>query len=281
MDRRAFLGTSTAALAGCATGSQTDRGASSSLESGPAVVLVHGAWHGGWCWSRVEAELRREGLRVFTPTLTGLGERAHLRSPVPGLATHVEDIVRVIEWNELHDVVLVGHSYGGMVITGVADQLQDRLHHVVYLDAALPSDGHSMITQNPNATEDSAAAALAGLKALTEDGVWMEPPPASVFGIPAEDERSLRWLDRRLTAHPLPTWTDALSLENGGTDGLARTYIHCTDPVLPRTAFPAHAARIKAGSAGARWRYADLATGHDAMVTAPRRVASEILAATR
>src|SRR5437763_6310667 len=98
-------------------------------------VLVHGAWHGGWCWQRVTPLLRAAGHEVYTPTLTGLGERAHLGTPDVGLATHVEDIVTMLEYEDLTDVVLVGHSYAGMVITGVAHAVPSRLTHLVYLDA--------------------------------------------------------------------------------------------------------------------------------------------------
>ena len=105
-------------------------------------VLVHGAWHGGWCWSRtVDCLNPYNEFAVFAPTLTGLGERGHLTSPIPTLDTHIEDIVRVITYNDLHDVVLVGHSYAGMVVTGVADFLGPRLKHIVYLDAAVPEEG--------------------------------------------------------------------------------------------------------------------------------------------
>jgi pimeloyl-ACP methyl ester carboxylesterase len=109
--------------------------------SGPTVVIVHGAWGGGWDWRGVEQVLRQRGASVYRPTLTGLGERCHLASPDIDLTTHVTDIVNVIEWEELEDVILLGHSYGGMVITGVADRVPDRIRRLVYLDAFLPFDG--------------------------------------------------------------------------------------------------------------------------------------------
>src|SRR5437660_801825 len=106
-------------------------------------VLVHGAWHGGWCWRKLMPLLRSAGHAVWTPTLTGLGERAHLGNPDVGLSTHVQDVVNVLEYEDLSNVVLVGHSYGGMVITGVAHQMPGRLAHLVYLDAFVPKDGQS------------------------------------------------------------------------------------------------------------------------------------------
>src|SRR5438128_128006 len=98
-------------------------------------VLVHGAWHGGWCWKRVTPLLRAAGHEVYATTLTGLGERVHLASPNVGLALHVQDVVGVLEYEDLRDVILVGHSYGGIVISGVADRVPERLRHLVYLDA--------------------------------------------------------------------------------------------------------------------------------------------------
>lgn len=108
------------------------------------MVLVHGAWHGGWCWERVTPHLRAAGVGVSTPTLTGLAERAGELNQETGLATHIADIVSVLEAHDLRRVILVGHSYGGMVITGVMDRVPDRIKHVVFLDAAVPGDGQSL-----------------------------------------------------------------------------------------------------------------------------------------
>lgn len=242
-------------------------------------VLVHGAWHGGWCWRDVRARLEAEGHRVISPTLTGLGERAHLREPVPGLSVHIRDICAVIEAEELDQLVLVGHSYGGMVVTGVADALHDRIAHVVYLDAALPADGESMITQSPGTTPELAAAVEAQLRTLAPDGVWMAPLPPSVLGVPEANLEATAWLNRRLTAHPLPSWTEPIRLARGGSTGLARTYVLCTAPILAQASFAAHAARIRAGAAGPGWTYRELATGHDAMVTDPQGTAALLLEA--
>src|SRR3984957_20745503 len=107
-------------------------------------VLVHGAWHGSWCWKRVRQALQAAGHNVFTPTLTGVADRSHLLSPDVNLDTHIDDVVNLIRWEELSDVVLCGHSYGGMVITGVADALSDRIRSLVYLDAFVPKDGEAL-----------------------------------------------------------------------------------------------------------------------------------------
>jgi pimeloyl-ACP methyl ester carboxylesterase len=257
-----------------------ERAPTRSNRSKACIVLVHGAWHGGWCWRDVRLILERAGHKVFTPTLTGLGERAHLRDPVPGLETHIQDVVGLIEAEELSDLVLVGHSYSGMVITGVADRLKSRLRHVVYLDAALPTNGQSMITQNPNVVgEENYAQSLQGLKGLAPDGIWMSPLPPVAFGIPPEPVDQLAWVGRQLKPHPLKTWTDPIVLNNQGSLGIARTYVVCVKPVLPQSSFPAHAALIRAGRAGPGWQVVELQTGHDAMVTAPAQTAAIILSA--
>src|SRR5215211_1043953 len=112
-------------------------------------VLVAGAWHGGWCWRKVTPLLRAAGHEVFAPTLTGLGERSHLAHPDVGLTTHIQDIVNLLEYEDLNDVVLVGHSYSGMVITGVAEQVPGRLAHLVYLDAFVPENGQALVDLLP------------------------------------------------------------------------------------------------------------------------------------
>ncbi len=245
--------------------------------SRPVFVLVHGAWHGGWCWRRVAGRLEAAGARVLTPTLTGCGERAHMMGPDIGLDTHIQDVVAVIEAEELTEVHLCGHSYGGMVITGICDRLKERISSVLYLDAAVPTDGQTMITQSPGITPEAAAATEAGLRALAPDGVAMQVfPDVTIFGVAAggQDEA---WLKRRLTPHPLKTWLDPIRLTNGGSDGLRRAYLHCVDPVLPMASFPAHYARLRADQS---WSVSTLATGHDAMITAPAAVADLLLSQT-
>jgi pimeloyl-ACP methyl ester carboxylesterase len=244
-------------------------------------ILVHGAWHGGWCWRDVRPLLEARGHCVFTPTLTGLGERAHLRDPVPRLAMHIADVLGLIKAEELHDIVLVGHSYGGMVITGVADAVNDSIRRLVYLDAAVPSDGQSMITQSPGITPDQAAQSEASLRGLTQDGLWMSALAPQAFGIPPENTAAIDWAKRRLTPHPLPTWTDPIALRNDPSEGPPRTYILCNQPLLPQASFAAHHARIVAGQAGTGWTAGTLATGHDAMVTAPRETARLLLQAAQ
>lgn len=236
-------------------------------------VLVHGAWHGGWCWRDVAAELRAQGHVVFTPTLTGLGERSHLLSKEIGLQTHIEDILSVIRFNDLENIVLVGHSYGGMVITGVADLLRENMSHIVYLDAALPRDGQTMISQGPVRAPKVLQAIETQLGALAPDGIGMAPFPPEFLGIP-KDHTGYEWVARHMTPHPLKTWLDPIALENGGSAGLPRTYIHCNDPVLPNSSFAYHSARTGSDSS---WDSLTLATGHDAMVTRPGELTKILL----
>lgn len=233
-------------------------------------VLIHGAWHGGWCWRDVRSQLEAQGHRVFTPTLTGLAERSHLLSAEVGLNTHIKDITSLIAYYDLNDIVLVGHSYGGMVITGVADAMKDRIDEIIYLDAALPDNGETMITQGPErspATIEQTRKALAG---LAPDGIGMVAFPPEFLGI-AKDHPSYDWVARKLTPHPLKTWLDPIALSNGGSTGLRRRYIHCTAPVLPNSSFPYHAEQVKADPS---WTYYALTTGHDAMITASDAVAT-------
>jgi pimeloyl-ACP methyl ester carboxylesterase len=165
-------------------------------------VLVHGAWHGGWCWRRVADVLRRRGHTVFAPSLTGLGDRAHLFSKDVSLQTHVQDILSLVETEELSDFVLVGHSYGGSVISGVADTLRERVSHYVYLDGSVPRDmstGASFSWAGFNPPD----AREARLKSVREqgDGVALPPPPPGVFAV--TEPSHVAWLQRRLRPMPL------------------------------------------------------------------------------
>lgn len=233
-------------------------------------VLIHGAWHGGWCWDPVRKSLESSGHRVHTPTLTGLAERADEMNPEVGLAEHIADAIGFVETAGLKEITLVGHSYGGMVITGMADAMKDRIAHIIYLDAALPNNGESMVSygaRRPQAAIDRAAEAIKG---LAPDGIAMAAFPATLLGIPAEHPLH-DWISERLTPHPLKTWLDPIALTNGGSDGLPRTYVHCTSPVMPQTQFPYIAAMTAKDPS---WHTAEIATGHDAMITAPQDCAA-------
>jgi pimeloyl-ACP methyl ester carboxylesterase len=225
----------------------------------PAFVLVHGAWHGGWCWTRVEAQLRAAGHAVYTPTLTGLGERRHLLSPQVNLDTHIDDIVNLLEFEELAGVVLVGHSYAGIVISGVADRARARLRQLVFLDALLLESGKSLFSDFPQAVVDQR------LKTIRETGAGVGAAPAlppAAFGV--KDPADAAWVQRRMTPQPVGTYLQPLQLKAPLGNGLPKAYIECTvDPIA--TLEPTKA-RVRADP---DWRTRTLATGHDAMVTAP------------
>lgn len=230
-------------------------------------VLVHGALHGGWCWRRVVARLRAAGHDVFTPTLTGMGERVHLASPVVGLDTHVRDILGVLSFNDLTDVILVGHSYAGMVISAVAEEAKDRLAHLVYLDAFTPRDGESALDLEPPAT----ARAFAELARTHGDGWLMPPQEAYLDRWGLRDDVDRRWVWGKLTAMPLLCFSQAVTLPANACRSLPRTYIECLDPRNEGLRLSADRARQEG------WPVRSLATGHDAMITAPEELTNLLL----
>ena len=142
-------------------------------------VLVHGAWHGSWCWKHVRKRLQHAGHDVFTPTLTGVGERCHLASPNVNLSTHIADILSLIQWEELSRIILCGHSYGGFVISGVADRIPDRIRALVYLDAFVPEDGECLF----DLVSPEMAAGMRRQAATSGDGWKVDPIPGEVFQV--------------------------------------------------------------------------------------------------
>nr|NLO27410.1 alpha/beta fold hydrolase [Actinomycetota bacterium] len=230
-------------------------------------VLVHGAWHGGWCWKRLTPLLRAAGHQVFTPTLTGLGERRHLMSPDIGLETHIKDVLGVLTYEDLDDVILVGHSYSGMVVTGVAYSVPDRIAQLVYLDAFVPEEGKALVDYQPPQTRE-----LFVEKTRTEGEGFKLPAliPPEAFGI--TDEADLAWVRPRLDPHPFKTKLDPVRFDDPRGAGIPRTFIRCTDPAdLPFAQFAEHA------RSDGSWRYVELATGHAAMITKPRELADLLL----
>jgi len=187
-------------------------------------VLVHGSWAGGWAWWKVAPLLRAAGHQVHTPTLTGLGERSHLLTRDTGLHLHIEDIVQVLRFEGLHDVVLVGHSYGGMVITGVAEAIPQRLRRLVYVDAFVPRHGQSAFDLWPELADR--------LRARLEDGWLIPPASAEVFGI--TDPAYRAWFDERGVPMPLLTCEQPLRVPDGQAERLPRSFIVAADnPVTP------------------------------------------------
>lgn len=228
-------------------------------------VLVHGAFHGGWCWRRVADLLRRDGHRAFTPTCTGLGERAHQLSRDITIDTFATDVAGVMEAEELSDVVLVGHSFGGSPISLVADRRPERIRHLVYLDAlVIPSGTSPFDGMTPEAVAARRKAADSG------GGIGIPPPSAGAFGVP--DGPDADWVERRLTPHPISSYESRLELAGPVGNGLPRTYICCTAPLYPALAQSRDWVRAQPG-----WTWLDIATGHDAMVTAPEELARMLL----
>jgi pimeloyl-ACP methyl ester carboxylesterase len=257
MKRRDVL--KTMAIAGLAAGG--DGMAAKAATTAQTFVLVHGAWHGGWCWNRVADRLRSAGHRVFTPTQTGLGERKHLLSKDITLDTFTADIVNVIEAEELSDVILVGHSCGGNAISGTADAIPDKIRHLVYLDSLMVEGGKAPFDNLP----PDVVAARRKAAEETSGGLSLPAPPASAFGV--SDATDTEWVKRRLTPHPLGTYTSPLKLKGPVGNNLPRTYIACTNPSY--AALQASRNWVKAQQG---WHWAEIATGHDAMVMAPEEL---------
>lgn len=226
-------------------------------------VLVHGMWAGGWYWQKVQPLLQAAGHEVLTPTLTGLGERAHLAQPEIDLDTHIEDIVNVLRYQDLRDVVLVGHSYAGMVIRGVADRDPERLARLVYLDAFVPQDGDRVQDfWQPGISPDFEALA-AGF-----DG-WRIPTPDPGD----EDPAIVAWEAGRTVPHPIATFRQPIRLSNSDTDEVPRTFIHCTEKP-DGDVFARFATRARED---AEWEYLELESVHDAMAVKPDELTAMLL----
>jgi pimeloyl-ACP methyl ester carboxylesterase len=238
------------------------------------IVLVHGAWHGGWCYRDTARLLRAAGHVVVTPTHTGVGERAHQSSESITLETHIRDVIGCIEAEELDDVVLCGHSYGGMVITGVADRMPGRIRTLVYLDAFVPEHGQSLNGLLPLALAPEVAAeflgAFRGTAAERHSGL-MQPIPAAMFNI-AEANRA--WVDRRCVAQALATFEMPLLLSGGGLDKVGKRLYVLADGWDPSPF--RYFARKHDGAPG--WRVVSLPSSHDVMVDMPEALA-ELLGA--
>jgi pimeloyl-ACP methyl ester carboxylesterase len=255
MDRRTFLAASAVAAAGTAS-PRAARAAGAKT-----FVLVHGAWHGGWCWSKVAAILRGRGHTVVTPTQTGLGERAHLISRSIDLDIFVTDIANVLKYEDLTDVILVGHSFGGNTISGVADRMRERIRQPVYLDAVILENGESVFSKLPKDVVEARTKAAQE----TSGGLSIPPPPPAAFGISAAEQ--VRFVQSRFTPHPFNTFTSPLRLANKVGNGVPATYIVCTDPIYQ----PLESSRNWIKAAG--WKAVEIKAGHDAMVIAPDRLA--------
>ncbi|WP_420144142.1 alpha/beta fold hydrolase [Sphingobium sp.] len=243
-----------------ATGARTP-----STPSAPprTFVLVHGAWHGGWCYKDMAAILRRAGHTVYTPTLTGLGERSHIGGNIVNLDMHVQDVVHMIAYEELRDIVLVGHSYGGMVITGVADRLADTISTIVYLDAFVPqNDGDSVRKLAGPSVGDATGA-------MGMDGWSVAPPTAESLGVrPGNRDR----VDRLCTRQPFATMLQGLKLSGRHKDIANRHFVFATGwgGADANTPFRPYYEKLRDDPA---WKVHVVPFGHDMMVDEPDAVA--------
>ncbi|MGL4766789.1 MAG: alpha/beta fold hydrolase [Formosimonas sp.] len=235
-------------------------------------VLVHGAWHGAWCWQKVLPILRGAGHEAYAVCLTGTGERAHLLNADINLRTHINDVLAEIRMQELSEVILVGHSYAGMVITGVADELlestQHPLKHLVYLDAVTPHNGESWSSRH---SDETRAARIAS--AAQHGGLALPVADAAVFGLAGED---LHWVNRRMTPQPFGVYQDPLHFSAPRLASVPRTFIDCNSPALKTVAIMRQRVRSEPN-----WQVFELETGHDAMVSAPKELCDILLKLTK
>jgi pimeloyl-ACP methyl ester carboxylesterase len=229
-----------------------------------SYVLVHGAFHGGWCYRDVARSLRAAGHEVFTPTLTGLGERSHLRGHPINLGTHVQDVVNVLLWEDLYSVVLVGHSYGGMVVTGVADRLTERISALVYLDAFVPEGAHDSVFSL------SGPSVIESLKGASADGLSIAPFPAEIFGV-VEAKRA--WVDEKCVSHPVATSLQTLDLSGRYLAVPRKHYVLATG--WGDAPFRSTWERFSKDDS---WHVHELPCGHDVMIDMPDEI-TRLLAA--
>ena len=234
-------------------------------------MLVHGAHHGGWCWRRVAEPLRRAGWRVYTPSLTGAGDRAHLLSETVNLDTRIADIVGLVEAEELGDVILCGHSAGGVVVTGVLERIPESISHVVYLDAMIPESGESMLD---SLSDTEGLGAL--MRTLVDDQGrgWRLPLgifSAEAFGVTDPDDQD--WVNRRMTADSMAAFEQRLTVTGRGFASMrSKTYVRAEQfpiPSLNRIA--------DAFSADPSWQVHHWDVGHDIMIEMPRQVVDLLL----
>ena len=263
LSRRAVVG-------GAALGLTAGMGAAHAAPaSTKTYVLAHGSWHGGWCWQRVADRLRAEGHRVFTPSYTGMGDREHLLSKDITIDTFVQDIAEVIKTEELTDVILVGHSFGGVPITGVADRMGDKLRHLVYLDAIVLESGKTAFSSYPpkEVEERIAISNKVNGGLAVPNPKSLSPSWGFVPGTPDYD-----WVMRRITPTPLRTYMTSLDLHGPIGNGVPKTYIHCLKPENPVIEPSRKLVKSMSG-----WTWIDFPGPHDAMITDPDGITKILL----
>lgn len=263
LTRRDVLGAA-AALGASLPSSARAEAPAPARPTGRTFVLVHGSWHGGWCWRKLVPLLRGAGHAVYAPSLSGLGEHSHRLTRDVNLATHIQDVVELLHFEDLRDVILVGHSYAGMVITGAADRASERLSRLVYLDAFVPEPGQTgfdnMSPKNRESWRNHAA--------KTGEGWWVRPLlDAKALGV--TDAADAAWLEHRLRPMPIATYEQPVHYSEARLAKLTRSYLRCTG----FGGFGPTAKRVRERG----WDVAELACGHDAMVAAPEALAQALL----
>jgi pimeloyl-ACP methyl ester carboxylesterase len=242
-------------------------------------VLVPGAWQGGWCWQSVVPRLRAAGHEVYSPTLTGLGERCHLARPDLNLDTHIQDVVNVLTYEDLHEVVLVGHSYAGIVVTGVADRATDRVGTVVYLDSGPVADGLAFLDIMPPEARQHHE------RLVREQGdgwrlpmlSWDDLENVNHASLAGLDERHRRLMCSRAADQPFGTYTQPLRLTNPARASLPKALISCSFPLEQVRALIASGHPWFREMAGPEWRLLELPTGHWPMFSEPEGLADHLL----
>lgn len=260
LNRRSLL---TAAGAIAANGLSPFTAAAQAEPKSKTFVLVHGGWHGAWCWSRLAAILAQKQHRAFAVTQTGLGDRCHLLGAATHINVFVEDVVNVIEAEELKEVVLIGHSFGGISITGAAARLSGRIRSLVYLDAGFPEVGESAISPLSPSEQERRRKTVIKL-----NGVDVLMPPTTLpayWGVTGADAD---WVVRRLTPHPFATYVTPLQYDKDNWEKIPRTYIQCTAPRHP--ALGESQARLRANP---KWKWIEFPSGHDPMISNPVELA--------
>ena len=224
----------------------------------PHFLLIHGAWHGGWVWNEISDILRYQRYSVSTPTLTGLGEKKHLLSSKITIETFIEDVVNHIIFENLNNIILVGHSFAGSVISGVADRLKDRIQKLIYFDAMILIDGQKPFDITPKETVEQRIE----LAKKFGNNISIPAPSADAFGV-LDIKKSLL-LEEKLTPHPLSAFQSKLILKNEVGNGIPLSYIFCTKPVYKSLESSREVVRKM------KWPIFELNAGHDAMLTHPK-----------
>jgi len=191
------------------------------MDNKPVFVLIHGAGLGGWCWQHVEEILTRNKFRVFSPTISGVSEPTSKNTVIPTLKKYIQETIELIQSEKLQNVVLVGHSFGGMIITGVADKITESISLLVYLDAAVPKDGDDFASHIPEISHENAERRRKAFRAMARNGHWIDPIDPRLAGI--TDNKDIEWVKQLSEPHPVSTWLEKLYLNKPDDERPART----------------------------------------------------------